>query len=146
MHSDEGRAQQPTLRRVDTIAQGPVQAGNDEMRAGSVTSLSLSRWTSYREGWTFLNQRYVNVLLVFVPAGIVSGVLELPTEVVFWLNFLALVPLAPVITLAVLRLSADAGPIRGGLLRAVLGNTVEMIVSTLYHAAFFPPVCRCLTS
>jgi hypothetical protein len=140
MLSDEGRAQQPTLQGADT-----VQVGNSAVRAGSATP-PLSRWNSYREGWTILSRGHVNVLLVFVPAGIVSGALGLPAEVVFWLNFLAVVPLALLITMAVLRLSAEAGPVRGGLLRAILGNTVEMIVSTLYHAAFFRPVCRFLTS
>lgn len=137
MSSDEGRAQQqPTLQTVDTRVQGLVQGDNSSVSAGPMTP-PFSRRDPYREVWKILRSSYANVLLVFVPAGIVSGTLGLPEEVVFWLNFLAVVPLAPLITMAVLRLSVHAGPVRGGLLKAILGNTAEMIVSALYPAAFF---------
>ena len=130
MSCDEGRAQQqPTLQRVDTGVQGLVQGDN--------MTPPFSRRDPFREVGKILRSSYANVLLVFVPAGIISGTLGLPEEVVFWLNFLAVVPLAPLITMAVLRLSVHAGPVRGGLLKAILGNTAEMIVSALYPAAFF---------
>lgn len=75
-----------------------------------------------------LSRRSINTLLIFVPVAIIVGALGLPAEAVFFLNFLALVSLAPVMTMAVLKLSSHADPVWGGLLRAMLGNTVELIV------------------
>lgn len=132
------------MQRVDTGVQGLVQGDNSAVSAGPMTP-PFSRRQSYREAWKTLWSGYANVLLVFVPAGIISGTLGLPEEVVFWLNFFAVVPLAPLITISVLKLSAHAEQVRGGLLKAILGNTVEMIVSAHYPAVFFfPPGCRFL--
>ena len=44
--------------------------------------------------WLTISSNYVNVLLVFVPAGIVVGALNMNPLLVFILNFLAIIPLA----------------------------------------------------
>jgi len=74
---------------------------------------------------------YVNVLLVFVPIGIAAGTLGWPVEAVFVLNFLAIISLAPLITFSIDELSASIGGAFGGLIKASLGNVVEMVVSSL---------------
>lgn len=88
----------------------------------------FTRQDSFREVGGSFNPGYENFLLVFVPIGIVAGALNLAPVAVFVLNFLAIVPLAPFIAMAVIRLSADAGLVWGGLLKAILGNAVEMMV------------------
>lgn len=78
---------------------------------------------------TIVATDYVNVLLVFVPLGIVAGVLEWGATVVFTLNFFAIIPLAAILSFATEEISVRLGETLGGLLNATFGNAVELIVS-----------------
>jgi Ca2+:H+ antiporter len=89
-----------------------------------------------------LYSSYMNVLLIFVPIGIVAGALGWPDVAVFFLNCLAIIPLAPLIAFSTRQLSASVGLVFGGLLNATLSNAVEMIVrhpclSLVLYSAFF---------
>lgn len=80
--------------------------------------------------WLTLTNNYVNVLLVFVPAGIVVGMIPgMNPTVVFVINFFAIVPLAALLGFATEELSVKLGETVGGLLNATFGNAVELIVS-----------------
>lgn len=74
---------------------------------------------------------YVNVLLIFVPLGLVAGAMEWGPVTVFVLNFLAIIPLAACLSFATEELSLKLGEALGGLLNATFGNAVELIVSAL---------------
>lgn len=76
-----------------------------------------------------LASNYVNVLLIFVPIGIVAGILSWNPTVVFILNFIAIIPLAALLSFATEELSAKLGQTLGGLMNATFGNAVELIVS-----------------
>ncbi|KAI9811229.1 MAG: hypothetical protein M1827_005561 [Pycnora praestabilis] len=76
-----------------------------------------------------LMTNYVNVLLVFVPLGIIAGALGWSPTAVFILNFLAIIPLAALLSFATEELSVKLGQTLGGLLNATFGNAVELIVS-----------------
>lgn len=78
-----------------------------------------------------LFHNWVNVLLVFVPLGIVSGAVGWSPTVVFTLNFLAIIPLASLLSFATEELAAKLGQTIGGLLNATFGNAVELIVSLI---------------
>jgi Ca2+:H+ antiporter len=78
-----------------------------------------------------LASNYVNVLLVFVPLGIASGALHWGPIAVFTLNFLAIIPLASLLSFATEELSAELGQTIGGLCNASFGNAVELIVRRL---------------
>lgn len=78
--------------------------------------------------WLTLTNNYVNVLLVFVPVGIVLGALGMDPTAVFVINFLAIVPLASLLGFATEELSVKLGDTVGGLLNATFGNAVELIV------------------
>ncbi|KAF2434614.1 calcium/proton exchanger [Tothia fuscella] len=79
--------------------------------------------------WLTLSSNYVNVLLVFVPIGIISGAMGWNPTAVFILNFFAIVPLASLLSFATEELSAKLGETIGGLMNASFGNAVELIVS-----------------
>jgi Ca2+:H+ antiporter len=70
-----------------------------------------------------------NFLLVFVPLGIISAALGWNSSTVFILNFLAMFPLATLLSYSTEELSANVGQTFGGLINASFGNAVEMIVS-----------------
>jgi len=76
-----------------------------------------------------LLSNYVNILLVFVPLGIVAGAIHWNPTAVFILNFLAIVPLAAMLSFATEEISMRLGQTMGGLLNATFGNAVELIVS-----------------
>jgi len=81
---------------------------------------------------TTLYSDYANYLLVVVPFALISGALGWNEAVVFILNFVAMFPLAALLSYSTEQLSASVGQIVGGLLNATFGNAVEMIVSRLY--------------
>lgn len=69
-------------------------------------------------------------MLVAVPLGYAGHWLNWPTQARFWLNFVALVPLAKVLGDATEELAAGLGnDTVSGLLNATFGNAVEMIIS-----------------
>ncbi|KAI0996150.1 Vacuolar calcium ion transporter [Podosphaera aphanis] len=78
-----------------------------------------------------LYSSYVNVLLFFVPLGIIAGILRWDPRIVFFLNFFAVVPLAAVLSFATEEISIKLGETLGGLLNATFGNAIELIVSVV---------------
>lgn len=78
-----------------------------------------------------LYSNYVNILLVFVPLGIVAGAMGWNPTVVFVLNFFAIIPLAAVLSFATEEISMKVGQTMGGLMNATFGNAVELIVSII---------------
>lgn len=85
--------------------------------------------TFLRLTWLTLASNYVNVLLIFVPVGIVLGALDMDPTAVFVVNFLAIMPLAGLLSFATEELAAKMGQTLGGLMNATFGNAVELIVS-----------------
>jgi hypothetical protein len=83
--------------------------------------------------WEILKTNYVNVLLVFVPIGIIAGLLEWSPVLQFTLNFVAIIPLASLLAFATEELAVPLGQTIGGLLNATFGNAVELIVSESAH-------------
>ncbi|KAJ5807996.1 hypothetical protein N7474_009265 [Penicillium riverlandense] len=81
--------------------------------------------------WSTLVRDYVNLLLVFVPLGIVAGALHWDPSAVFTLNFFAIIPLASLLSFATEELAAVMGQAMGGLMNATFGNAVELIVSII---------------
>ena len=80
-----------------------------------------------------LISNWANVFLVFVPLGIISGAMGWNPTAVFVLNFLAIIPLAGLLSFATEELSRKVGQTLGGLLNATFGNAVELIVSLVNH-------------
>ena len=78
--------------------------------------------------WQTVASNYVNVLLVFVPAGIILGILDVNPAAIFIVNFLAIIPLAALLSFATEELSLKLGQTTGGLMNATFGNAVELIV------------------
>ncbi|KAJ5929051.1 hypothetical protein N7454_006899 [Penicillium verhagenii] len=93
-------------------------------------------WVSWplhvvRLTWLTLVRDYVNVLLIFVPLGIIAGALKWDSTAIFVFNFLAIIPLASLLSFATEELAATMGQALGGLMNATFGNAVELIVSVI---------------
>lgn len=75
---------------------------------------------------------WINLMLVFVPVGIALAQIDgINGIVVFIINFLAIIPLAAMLSFATEELAIYVGETLGGLLNASFGNAVELIVSII---------------
>jgi Ca2+:H+ antiporter len=101
------------------------------------------RWPAivFHTTWQVLASNYVNVLLVFVPLGILSGALHWNPTLIFILNFFAIMPLASLLSFATEELSVPLGQTLGGLMNATFGNAVELIVSRRYASSCLAQAC-----
>lgn len=74
---------------------------------------------------------WINVLLVFVPVGFALYYAHIKSGAVpiFVVNFIAIIPLAGMLSYATEELALRVGETFGGLLNATFGNAVELIVS-----------------
>ncbi|KAK9479670.1 Sodium/calcium exchanger protein-domain-containing protein [Lipomyces japonicus] len=97
--------------------------------SGSVTPSGLKYTISLFR--IILLSSYVNILLVFVPLGIIFGAIHATSYLVFTINFLAIVPLAALLGFVTEELAKHVGQTLGGLLNATFGNAVELIVSVV---------------
>lgn len=81
--------------------------------------------------WATIKHSYLNILLIFVPLGLLSGKLEWNESSVFILNFIAIVPLAKLLGFATEEIALKTNQTIGGLLNATFGNAIEMIISLM---------------
>ncbi|KUL89968.1 hypothetical protein ZTR_02955 [Talaromyces verruculosus] len=73
----------------------------------------------------------INVLLVLVPVGIALNYTSVSRTAVFVVNFLAIVPLAAMLSYATEEIALRTGETLGGLINASFGNAVELIVAII---------------
>ncbi|EGR45390.1 Ca2+ transporter [Trichoderma reesei QM6a] len=80
---------------------------------------------------------YSNILLVFIPLGIAYGIKNETPELIFWFNFLAIIPLSKLNLRKIRQLSAVLGPMSGGCLHAILDNAPLLLVgiAAIQHGA-----------
>ncbi|KAI1614919.1 Ca2+:H+ antiporter [Exophiala viscosa] len=85
-------------------------------------------WSQIRA--TIFNS-WVNVLLIFSPIGIAVYYAKISPVAVFVINFIAIIPLAGMLSYATEEIALRVGEVLGGLLNASFGNAVELIVSII---------------
>jgi len=74
---------------------------------------------------------WVNVLLIFSPIGIAVHFAKIDDVAIFVINFIAIIPLAGLLSYATEEIALRTGEVMGGLLNASFGNAVELIVSII---------------
>jgi Ca2+:H+ antiporter len=75
------------------------------------------------------SHRWLNLLLLAVPAAVVLDLLHAPPLAIFIISALAIAPLASVLGESTGVLAAYSGAAIGGILNATLGNATEMIIA-----------------
>eukprot|EP00457_Paulinella_chromatophora_P005311 gb/GEZN01005327.1/.p1 GENE.gb/GEZN01005327.1/~~gb/GEZN01005327.1/.p1 ORF type:complete len:428 (-),score=68.23 gb/GEZN01005327.1/:464-1747(-) len=88
-------------------------------------------WKAYCKSaaYGFFCTRWMNVLLVFLPFACISTSMGWEEPVIFFLSFVALLPLAERISHVTEDLAKYTNDTLGGLINATMGNVTEMIVS-----------------
>ncbi|KAK2744191.1 hypothetical protein FQN55_006875 [Onygenales sp. PD_40] len=104
----------------DEAGQEPEDSGKDKQKFTAVGQLKA----------TLLNS-WINVLLITVPVGIALHHVHVDPIAIFVVNFVAIIPLAAMLSYATEEIALRTGETVGGLLNATFGNAVELIVSLL---------------
>ncbi|CAK7228138.1 hypothetical protein SBRCBS47491_006802 [Sporothrix bragantina] len=79
---------------------------------------------------TFLNS-WINLLLIAAPVGIALHFTSVDPIAIFVVNFIAIIPLAAMLSSATEEIALRTGETLGGLLNATFGNAVELIVAIM---------------
>ncbi|KAG5987672.1 hypothetical protein E4U43_004979 [Claviceps pusilla] len=79
---------------------------------------------------TFLNS-WINILIIAAPAGIAMKYTHVNGIAVFIVNFVAIIPLAAMLSYATEEVALRTGETLGGLINATFGNAVELIVAVI---------------
>jgi hypothetical protein len=124
------RPSQDTMRRsLDTAGNGDdgqrtVVPDKEEEKKPVSGSQSLKETCR-----VIITHSWVNVLLVFVPAGtIVHALPQVHGAVVFALNCVAVIPLAGLLAFATESVAGEMGDALGALMNVTFGNVVELII------------------
>ncbi|RDL39905.1 putative Ca2+-transport (H+ exchange) protein [Venustampulla echinocandica] len=93
---------------------------------------------AHKEPFTVRNQlsrtilgSWVNILLLAAPAGIALNYAKVDGKAIFVVNFIAIIPLAGMLSFATEEIALHVGESLGGLLNATFGNAVELIVAII---------------
>ncbi|KAH8699197.1 hypothetical protein BGW36DRAFT_377444 [Talaromyces proteolyticus] len=108
-----------------------TDSNQHQLSASGNTQYGLGRQSSshpYHKTNARIVSGYFNLLLIFVPLGICSAALKFPPVAVFCLNLLAITPLTAWITFAIGQLSFHIVRIADELLKATLGNPIEVLI------------------
>lgn len=95
-------------------------------------NVAIRFWYTAKE---IILSSWLNVLLVFVPAGIAVQVAGLNPNVVFAINAIAIIPLAGLLSHATESVASRMGDTVGALMNVTFGNAVELII--LYESPTF---------
>ncbi|KAG5952156.1 hypothetical protein E4U53_001477 [Claviceps sorghi] len=79
---------------------------------------------------TFLNS-WINILIIAAPVGIAMKYTHVNGIAVFVVNFVAIIPLAAMLSYATEEVALRTGETLGGLINATFGNAVELIVAVI---------------
>jgi Ca2+:H+ antiporter len=89
------------------------------------------KFTAWGQIHATLFNSWINVLLIFSPVGIAVHYAGVNKVAVFVINFIAIIPLAAMLSYATEEIALRTGEVIGGLLNASFGNAVELIVSII---------------
>lgn len=115
------------------------QDADDSKSKKKVKTNALYRPVHPRHPFTVANQlqrtflsSWINVLLFAAPVGIaLNYVKSVSPTIVFVVNFIAIIPLAAMLSYATEEIALRTGETLGGLINATFGNAVELIVAII---------------
>ncbi|KAI1875104.1 uncharacterized protein JN550_002533 [Neoarthrinium moseri] len=144
------RTQNSTYESQATTADSPTANGNganelrERKRSGDKrpdsteptgTLVKRASWKGKKlpigQQLKFIFGSWVNILMLAIPAGFAVNYAGLDGRIVFAVNFIAIVPLAGLLSLATEEIALVFNETIGGLINATFGNAVELIVAII---------------
>ncbi|KAK0124744.1 hypothetical protein ONS96_008626 [Cadophora gregata f. sp. sojae] len=133
--SQEEKARKRFLGRFSKKNKEEVPEGEDEEKK---RPWYKGKVLPHKEPFTLRNQiqrtllnSWINILLLAAPIGIALNYAGVDKKAVFVVNFIAIIPLAAMLSFATEEIALHVGESLGGLLNASFGNAVEMIVAII---------------
>ncbi|ETS82893.1 hypothetical protein PFICI_04769 [Pestalotiopsis fici W106-1] len=117
---------------------GPSSPRNqkDDKKEEPKLMLGFIRHVEPKEPYTVANQlrntvfnSWLNILFVAIPAGFACFYAGVDGRIVFAVNFIAIIPLAALLSFGTEEVALRTGETIGGLINATFGNAVELIVA-----------------
>lgn len=127
-------------RADDSPTAGKVDTASDDDKSKKEKKEGLIRHVYPKTPFTVGNQlqrtflsSWINVLIFAAPVGIALhfGNVPVPAWVLFLVNFIAIIPLAAMLSFATEEIALRTGETIGGLLNATFGNAVELIIAII---------------
>ncbi|KAJ5469307.1 hypothetical protein N7539_008925 [Penicillium diatomitis] len=106
----------------------PVDRSHTNKKPGLGTRMRLGSIRFVIHTKDAICHSWVNVLLIFVPAGIAAEAAKLNPAVIFALNAVAIIPLAGLLSHATESVASRLGDTMGALINVSFGNAVELII------------------
>jgi Ca2+:H+ antiporter len=110
-------------RSEDGDAPSSVEEGKDVPDKQKFTAVGQLKATLFNS--------WMNLLLIAAPVGIALNYVDVDPVAVFVVNFIAIIPLAAMLSYATEEIAMRTGETIGGLLNASFGNAVELIVAII---------------
>lgn len=104
-----------------THGKGTEEEGQVPRRQSSMFKKDKQKFTLMSQLRATILNSWINVLLIFVPIGIAVNYANVPKVGVFVINFIAIIPLAAMLSYATEEIALRTGETIGGLLNATFG-------------------------
>ncbi|KAJ5152674.1 uncharacterized protein N7482_009152 [Penicillium canariense] len=108
------------------LAAGPAE--EEKKSPGLVTRMRNGSGRFYHHTKDAICHSWINILLVFVPVGIVAKAAGLSPAIIFAMNAVAIIPLAGLLSHATESVASRLGDTMGALINVSFGNAVELII------------------
>ena len=123
----EGKPRRRFTKKFPFVSK-PKGNDGDNLEGAKKTRTRSSLWGKETQKFTAASQlratlfnSWINVLLIFVPVGIAVNFTNIPKVGVFVINFIAIIPLAAMLSYATEEIALRTGETIGGLLNATFG-------------------------
>ena len=124
----EGKSRRRFTKRFPFVSKPAKEKDAEKSPDVKKTRTRSSLWGKETQKFTVMSQlratlfnSWINVLLIFVPIGIAVNFANIPKVGVFVINFIAIIPLAAMLSYATEEIALRTGETIGGLLNATFG-------------------------
>ena len=122
---NQGRPRRRFTKRFPFVCNPKKERDEEEVKKSRTQSGLLERdpqnFTAGSQLRATLFNSWINLLLIFVPVGIAVNFTNIPKVGVFVINFIAIIPLAAMLSYATEEIALRTGETIGGLLNATFG-------------------------
>ena len=124
----QGKPRRRFTKKFPFVSKPKKEGDGDHVGEMKKTRTRSSLWRKDDQKFTAASQlratlfnSWINVLLIFVPVGIAVNFTNIPKVGVFVINFIAIIPLAAMLSYATEEIALRTGETIGGLLNATFG-------------------------
>jgi Ca2+:H+ antiporter len=120
-----------TVANISSDSPPPAPPPQEEGQGPVIDDQALQKNVAirfYKTGRDIVFSSWINILLVFVPVGIIVNFVNLNPTIIFVMNAIAIIPLAGLLSHATESVAKRMGDTIGALMNITFGNAVEMII------------------